>query len=82
MRLYFSIFYNLHFLSPYPYLVLGYGYSSVFYRKISCICALGLEYKTSVMEQITSQLDYLTYVCDPLTLYISRILYTGERLKS
>ena len=51
----------------------------MFYRKISCVCALGLEYKTSVMEQITSQLDYLTYVCDPLTLYISRILKKRDR---
>ena len=38
MRLYFSIFYNLHFLSPYPYLVLGYGYSSVFYPISFQVC--------------------------------------------
>lgn len=43
------------------------GYYSMFNRKIPCICVDGLEYKTSIMEKITSQLDYLTYVDDPLT---------------
>lgn len=43
------------------------GYYYMFDRKIPCICVDGLEYKTSIMEKITSQLDYLTYVDDPLT---------------